>query len=103
MNRNRPSRFRTSLIAVILASLALDAPAREVPNPLPRPDTGTPPDTTKPIKVFILAGQSNMLEMGTIHANDPGTTEDFFPNAEPTEGEHFIGSSAESVGQLRFR
>ncbi|MCX6872650.1 MAG: hypothetical protein NTW21_02420 [Verrucomicrobia bacterium] len=86
MNRNGPLRFRTSLIAVILASLALNAPAREVPNPLPRPDTKAA-DTTKPIKIFILAGQSNMLEMGTIHANDPGTTEDFFPNAEPTAGE----------------
>ncbi len=86
MNSKRLSGTKTTLVAVAVAGLAFSAPALDVPNPLPRPD-GKAPDTTKPIKVFVLAGQSNMLEMGTIHANDPGTTEAFFPNAEPTEGE----------------
>lgn len=34
-------------------------------NPLPRPD-GKPADMTKPVKVFILLGQSNMVGMGKI-------------------------------------
>ena len=36
-----------------------------VPYPLPDPDT-TPPDANKPVKVYILSGQSNMVGMGNI-------------------------------------
>jgi hypothetical protein len=44
-----------------------------VPYPLPRPDS-TPPATNKPVKVFILSGQSNMVGMGDINpTNTPGT------------------------------
>jgi len=62
--------------------------AAEVPGPndLPDPDT-TPPDTTKPVKVYILSGQSNMVGMGNISPlGTPGTletitkTDGMFPN-----------------------
>ncbi|UCG49785.1 MAG: hypothetical protein JSU94_08375 [Phycisphaerales bacterium] len=43
-----------------------------IPYPLPDPDS-TPPDTTKPVKVYILAGQSNMVGMGEISGGKPGT------------------------------
>jgi len=43
-----------------------------IPYPLPDPDS-TPPDTTKPVKVYILAGQSNMVGMGEIGGSKPGT------------------------------
>ncbi len=46
---------------VALASTA----AAEIPAQLPDPD-GKPTDTTKPVKVFILMGQSNMVGMGDI-------------------------------------
>ncbi|MBN1443948.1 MAG: hypothetical protein JXA90_14655 [Planctomycetes bacterium] len=55
--------FAFTLLAV--ASLAFDAAAKDIPAQLPDPD-GTPPDTTKPVKVYILAGQSNMVGMGDI-------------------------------------
>ena len=42
--------------------------------PLPDPDS-TPPDTTKPVKVYILSGQSNMVGMGNINGTQPGTLE----------------------------
>jgi autotransporter-associated beta strand protein len=63
-----------------------------VPYPLPKPDTSTG-ITTKPVKVFILAGQSNMVGMGDMNplgAN--GTlstivkTEKKFPNLLDTSG-----------------
>jgi len=37
----------------------------DVPNPLPDPD-GKPAHQTKPVKVFVLMGQSNMVGMGDI-------------------------------------
>jgi alpha-galactosidase len=45
-----------------------------IPYPLPDPDS-TPPDTTKPVKVYILSGQSNMVGMGNISGTNPGTLE----------------------------
>ena len=43
----------------------LQATASDVPLNLPKPD-GQPGDTKKPVKVYILAGQSNMVGMGNI-------------------------------------
>ncbi len=37
----------------------------DVPSRLPDPD-GKPGDSTKPVKVYILAGQSNMVGMGNL-------------------------------------
>ena len=57
----------TRLILFSLASALLFLPTRaaEVPFPLPDPD-GKPGDATKPVKVYILAGQSNMVGMGNL-------------------------------------
>lgn len=47
-----------------LALLLLAMPtAAELPSPLPDPD-GSPADMTKPVQVYILMGQSNMLGFG---------------------------------------
>ncbi|MFT6863087.1 MAG: hypothetical protein ACJAVK_001648 [Akkermansiaceae bacterium] len=51
------------LTLLVLSSLAL--PAMEVPTILPDPD-GKPGDATKPVKVYLLAGQSNMVGMGDL-------------------------------------
>ena len=51
-------------MAVVLAFLIVPAIA-DIPEILPDPDS-TPPDDTKPVKVFILSGQSNMVGMGRI-------------------------------------
>ncbi len=57
----------TRLMLLSLASAFLFHPvhAAEVPFPLPDPD-GKPGDVTKPVKVYILAGQSNMVGMGNL-------------------------------------
>ncbi|MDA1015978.1 MAG: hypothetical protein O3A00_16170, partial [Planctomycetota bacterium] len=52
-----------SLYALLLLTTSLQA--ADVPAQLPNPD-GKPGDATKPVKVYILAGQSNMVGMGDI-------------------------------------
>ncbi|MCX6873268.1 MAG: hypothetical protein NTW21_05590, partial [Verrucomicrobia bacterium] len=49
----------------MLAGAALSAQAKDIPAQLPAPD-GKPGDATKPVKVYILSGQSNMVGMATL-------------------------------------
>ncbi|MCK4276007.1 MAG: hypothetical protein KAX78_05805, partial [Phycisphaerae bacterium] len=60
-------RAVTTLIVVALAmtTLVLQSAAKDIPAQLPDPD-GKPGDATKPVKVYILAGQSNMVGMGNL-------------------------------------
>ena len=53
-----------TLAAYAAAFLVLNSTAAEAPA-IPKPD-GKPADLTKPVKVFILLGQSNMLGMGKV-------------------------------------
>jgi len=61
------NRIKTvlTLAAVAMVFLVLPA-AADIPAELPDPDT-TPPDTTKPVKVYILSGQSNMVGIGYVN------------------------------------
>ncbi|NQT53376.1 hypothetical protein HQ576_15060, partial [bacterium] len=61
------NRARTvlALAAVAMAGLVLSAAGKDIPAQLPDPDT-KPPATGKPVKVYILSGQSNMVGMGDI-------------------------------------
>ena len=65
--------MRTTAITIstALMSLALHASAKPVPAELPAPD-GKPGDATKPVKVYILAGQSNMVGFGRLSGATPG-------------------------------
>jgi hypothetical protein len=51
---------------------ASGASAAPLPDPLPDPD-GKPADVSKPVKVFILMGQSNMLGFGEVKGEKEGT------------------------------
>jgi len=53
-----------AIIALVLTGFVLIGVAKEIPAALPDPD-GKPGDSTKPIKVYILSGQSNMVGMGS--------------------------------------
>jgi len=64
MTTQNPTRTGP-LVAACLLLLALPVSAAEVPAQLPDPD-GKSGDATKPVKVYILAGQSNMVGMGTL-------------------------------------
>ena len=57
--------IRLVLFSLASALLFLPTRAAEVPSSLPDPD-GKPGDATKPVKVYILAGQSNMVGMGNL-------------------------------------
>lgn len=58
---------------VVLAALSLGVHAATLPAQLP-PHDGKPGSTAKPVKVFILAGQSNMVGMGEIKPAQPPFT-----------------------------
>lgn len=65
----KTTKFSVPLLGLcLLASLTLaqdpKPKAKGVNDALPRPN-GKPADVSKTVKVFILMGQSNMLEMGT--------------------------------------
>lgn len=61
------SRFLT--IVVALACTAIPAFAQDNPNAIARHD-GKPADMTKPVQVFILLGQSNMVGAGKVKGNE---------------------------------
>ncbi len=65
MTTKKPVKAALTLIATAAAILVLPAVASQIPAQLPDPD-GKPPDTAKPVQVYILAGQSNMVGMGNI-------------------------------------
>lgn len=73
MNSKRIQLFTLAL----LASVSLPALA----DPLPDPD-GKPADMSKKVKVFIIMGQSNTLEMGKVKGDGEGSLE----HATKTEG-----------------
>jgi len=52
-------------ITYLLFFVVLSASAENVPAKLPNPD-GKPGDAARPVKVYILAGQSNMVGMGNL-------------------------------------
>jgi hypothetical protein len=60
-------------IALAVLSLCV-APALAQEKRLPRPD-GKPADMTKPVQVYILLGQSNMLGFGKVAGDKDGTLE----------------------------
>ena len=70
------SRARVKIAAALAVALSwcVAAWALELPKVLPDPD-GKPADMTKPVQVFILLGQSNMLGAGRIAGDREGTLE----------------------------
>ena len=66
--------IRFFLAALIVLVFALPAIAADAPKPLPDPD-GKPADMSKPVQVYILMGQSNMLGAGRVAGDKEGTLE----------------------------
>ncbi len=59
--------IQTLTATSLLAGLTLSVSAKD--KPLPDPD-GKPADMSKPVQVYILLGQSNMLGAGKIKGGD---------------------------------
>ena len=53
------------LVAMVMTLSVFPVAAKEIPAQLPDPDD-KPPVTDKPVKVYILSGQSNMVGMGDV-------------------------------------
>jgi len=64
----------TAMAALLVASLVGTAAEKGVPAELLKPD-GKPADMRKPVQVYILLGQSNMLGAGRIGGDKEGTLE----------------------------
>lgn len=61
MNRTRNPRMLMKMLSLLLLMFALPVAAAD--EPMPDPD-GKPADMTKPVQVYILLGQSNMVGSG---------------------------------------
>ncbi|QTN32817.1 hypothetical protein HZ994_10895 [Akkermansiaceae bacterium] len=78
MNRRNPLCLSASLLAFAILPLA----AEVIPVDLPAPD-GKPGTKDKPVKVFILSGQSNMLGFGKVEGSAP-LYDSLFLSADPS-------------------
>jgi hypothetical protein len=72
------THVKAALVLVALMAFSLTVLAAEVPKELPRPD-GKEADMSKPVQVYILMGQSNMVGMGKI-AGGEGSLENAVKN-----------------------
>ena len=67
-------KLKNKLIQTLSAVSLLVALTLSVSAELPDPD-GKPADISKPVKVFLIMGQSNTLEMGRVKGDKEGTLE----------------------------
>jgi len=63
MMKNPPAKVGAAMLALVLFTPTVQS--ADVPAMIPAPD-GKPGDAAKPVKVYILAGQSNMVGMGDL-------------------------------------
>jgi len=70
----RRTHHSSTIVAFLIATLlAASSHAADPLDPLPNPD-GKPADTSKPVRVYVLMGQSNMLGFGAVEPEGtPGT------------------------------
>ncbi len=86
-----PIKFPVALLSLsILATTSLFA------QDLPDPD-GKPADISKPVKVFIVMGQSNTLEMGAVGGDKDGALE------KAVKGENLYGFLTDAEGKWTTR
>jgi hypothetical protein len=64
------NRIQSTFAALMFALLVVPAAIAQLPDP-----DGKPADMTKPVKVFIIMGQSNTLEMGKVKGDKDGSLE----------------------------
>jgi hypothetical protein len=89
-----------------LCGLALLAASPLMAADLPKPD-GKPADMTKPVKVFLIMGQSNTLEMGAVKGEKPGAlemavkTEKLYPFLVDEAGAWTIRKDVRNVGVMQ--
>jgi hypothetical protein len=70
----KKTEISLALAVLALTHLVVMAAAQDVPAELPDPD-GKPADMSKPVQVYILLGQSNMVGAGRVAGDQDGTLE----------------------------
>jgi len=100
------------ILLILLTNFSPALIAKSIPKVLPDPDD-TPPRTDKPVKVYILSGQSNMVGMGDIRGGssrwgnqfkDPTVSiypGKYSPNADSDKMEPIKTKKLESFGGVR--
>ena len=83
-------------IPTALLGLSLLATSSLFGQDLPDPD-GKPADMTKPVKVFLVMGQSNTLEMGAVKGDKDGALE------KAIKGENLYGFLTDAEGKWTTR
>ena len=76
-------------VSITMASIVLNAAAKDVPAVLPDPD-GKAGDAAKPVKVYILAGQSNLVGYGQLRGASYRYSAVYHladPDAQPVPGD----------------
>ena len=70
-NKNSQTRgaFALSFIALTVLALSSFVTVSAAAPPIPKPD-GKPADMTKPVQVFVLLGQSNMVGLGKVKGGE---------------------------------
>jgi len=68
------THLKAALVLVALMACSLTAMAADAPKVLPDPD-GQAADMSKPVQVYILLGQSNMVGAGRVKGDKDGTLE----------------------------
>lgn len=72
MKMDKQARIVFKIVVFLIACFAFNVSAKDVSQQPAKTDPNTP-DVTKPVKVYILSGQSNMVGMGHINGDKPGT------------------------------
>lgn len=62
-------KLKSMICSLLCMALSLPAVGADGSNALPKPD-GKPADMSKPVQVFILLGQSNMVGLGKVKGGD---------------------------------
>ena len=94
------TRSTLTLAGLLTALLALPA-AAQIPDTLPDPDD-KPVDRTKPVKVFILLGQSNMVGMGDISGGSSRWGKEFLdPVVSVYEGKYSPQADYDSLPAIK--
>ena len=74
--------FSKMLVGVAMIAFVQPVSSKTIPEQLPKP-AGEKPDSSKPVQVYILTGQSNMVGMGTMSGgNRRMGVHSFFVNTE---------------------
>jgi alpha-galactosidase len=89
MMKKEPRKTVCSVAALLAMLLVVPAASSQVPDPLPDPD-GKPADQSRPVQVFILMGQSNMLGFGRVGPEDQQGTLEYLSKKEG-KYPHLIG------------